>query len=670
MEFEIIDLNTRRTKTVKVPPGRNPVRIGNHPQADVFLPSPLVGSEVGAFENDGSGKGWKFWNFNGREIEVIDTIVESDGAREQRTKTWEVQHFVRVLGRIVRLEHRPEYLITVKFDNEELQTRADDNLRMDRQASELVVSLHRELNRLLTGPGVDKGDEYSSEYLLALEKRIEDLARGRHEFPSDDSTHTPVGNHLAGVCVRAELIRKLSEEAGEQAQKLRSREYFDSWSELKVRDPAREDDLGRLVLRAKMALGLDKIDDLTAKMKKVKNDMWGYWYELLKNRDAPSYQTRRYLALRRVKKEIKDLNYGFGPLEDLLDDPTISEIMVVDKDHIFIEKGGSIEDSGIRFLDDSSTQSVIEKVAAQAGRVLNDEMPLLDAMMGDGSRVNAVHKSLALKGPCLTIRRFPRKRLNIDDLVYKFKSISLAGRNFIEASVINRRNVLVAGGTGSGKTTFLNCLSMFIPDKERIVTIEDTAELQLQKIHVVTLQTRKKTSNDEKSKEVLISDLVKNALRMRPDRIVVGECRGAEGLYMLQAMNTGHDGSLTTLHANTPKDVVLRLQSMCLEANPELPVSSINRMIASAIDLVVQLRVVTIQIPQPDGTIIKKKAKYVVEISEFEGLDEETGEVAIRSLFIRDGDGSGPLRSTGSLATFFPDLQDAGLIKSPLDLMQ
>jgi pilus assembly protein CpaF len=247
----------------------------------------------------------------------------------------------------------------------------------------------------------------------------------------------------------------------------------------------------------------------------------------------------------------------------------------------------------------------------------------------------------------------------------------LPARNFLEAAVINRRNVLVSGGTGTGKTTLLNCLSQFIPDKERIVTIEDTAELQLQKAHVVTLQTRKKTSNDEKSKEVSIRDLVINALRMRPDRVVVGECRGGEALDMLKAMNTGHDGSLTTLHANSTRDVVLRLVSMCLEANKELPVPSINRMIASAVDLVVQLRAVTVEVPDGAGGTARRKAKLVVEVSELEGIGED-GEVVIRPLFARDG--TGPLRPTGALPSFLPELLDdpkvRDILRSPLDLVR
>jgi pilus assembly protein CpaF len=293
-----------------------------------------------------------------------------------------------------------------------------------------------------------------------------------------------------------------------------------------------------------------------------------------------------------------------------------------------------------------------------------------------------VYPSLARKGPALTVRRFPTRRITMTELVNKHKSLTMSARNFLEAAVLNRRNVMVSGGTGTGKTTLLNCLSGFIPSNERIVTIEDTAELQLldaegrPKEHVVTLQTRKRTSNKQAAVEIDIRELVKNALRMRPDRIVVGECRGGEALDMLKAMNTGHDGSLTTLHANSTHDAILRLESMCLEANKELPVSSIRQMIASAVDLVVQLRAVMLEVWDADkndgtGAWVRRKAKLVTEIAELEGVGGD-GNVIVRPLFTRRG--TGPLRPTGALPSFFSELladpKVRDLLKSPLDLVR
>ncbi len=684
MELEISDLQNRRNYTLKATAVGGKVEIGHHPKADVRLEGPYVGDVLGAFQNDGSGRGWQFFNFNGRAITVVDHVATPEGMKQEVSQTWlgvggaeagGKGHFVLLKGRVVELHHRPEYLIKVRFEPDELAGAGDDFRRRDRQAAELVLSLHRELNKLMTGPGIvlDGGGES----IAALEGRIEDLTRTRTEFPTDDMAQTEIGDHLAGGAIRAELVRRLGELAGGHVQRLRAADEFESWAELKRQDPGREKQLTELVADAIQGLELSHLDDLTARMAIVKEKFWSWWYDLLtgkhktRGKHPPSTQARRYLALRRTRQEIKALWFGFGPLEDLLDDPTVTEIMVVDKNHIFVEKGSQIEDSGVRFLDDQTTLAVIEKVAAHAGRVLNQELPLLDAMMPDGSRVNAVHPSLALKGPALTIRRFPTKRVTIDDLVKKFGALSVPARNFLEAAVINRRNILVSGGTGTGKTTLLNCLSGFIPDKERIVTIEDTAELQLQKTHVVTLQTRKKISNDESSKEIDIRELVKNALRMRPDRIVVGECRGGEALDMLKAMNTGHDGSLTTLHANSTPDAILRLVSMCLEANKELPVSSINQMIAAAVDLVVQLRAVTTEVPGSGGGFIRRKMKLVSEISELEGIGSD-GEVAIRPLFRREEDG--PLRPTGALPSFLPDLLDdprvRDIIRSPLDLVR
>src|SRR5262249_1820379 len=261
------------------------------------------------------------------------------------------------------------------------------------------------------------------------------------------------------------------------------------------------------------------------------------------------------------------------------------EIMVVDKDRIFVEKAGVLQNSGRRFISDEVTLAIIERIVARVGRRIDRSSPLVDARLADGSRVNAVIPPVAVSGPCLTVRKFPARKLTVADLVEK-GSLSKSAAAFLRSAVLARKNILVSGGTGTGKTTLLNCLSDFIPDKERIVTVEDTAELQLQKEHVVRMET--KLANVEGAGAYTIRDLVRNALRMRPDRIVVGECRGPEALDMLQAMNTGHDGSMTTIHANTAGDVILRLEVL-VQMAAELSMASIHRQIGSAIDLVVQL---------------------------------------------------------------------------------
>ena len=697
MEFEVSDLINKKNYTRRVTAAGGKVRVGSDPKADVYLDGPNVGPVLGLLENDGTGRGWQFFNFNGRPITVVDYVPDTDGrVREVKTATWlgvtgeEDGHVVFLKGRVVELRHPPDYLIKVRFEANELAATGDRVRQWDRQTAEFVIGLHRELNRILSGTGLASDSGVSrTEEVADLERRIGDLAGTRPEFPADDTRETPVGDHLAGAAVRAELIRKLGAQAGGQIQRLRAAEQVDSWAELRIRDDAGEKELTRMVTDATAGMGLDSAArDLTARMSCVKKDFWGWWTARLAGehrdfgRQAPSPQVRRYLALRRARQEIKALWYGYGPLEDVLDDPTVTEIMVVDKDHIFVEKDSQIEDSGVRFLDDETTLAIMKKVATDAGRVFNEELPLLDAMMPDGSRVNAVYPTLALRGPALTVRRFPSKRITMKELVERHKSLSLAARNFLEAAVLNRRNILVSGGTGTGKTTLLNCLSGFIPSNERIITIEDTAELQLldpegkPKEHVVTLQTRKRTSNKQAAVEIDIRELVKNALRMRPDRIVVGECRGAEALDMLKAMNTGHDGSLTTLHANTTGDAILRLESMCLEANKELPVASIRQMIASAVDLVVQLRAVVIEVWDAEkndgaGAWVRKKAKLVSEIAELEGVGDD-GLIVVRHLFSRAV--GGPLRPTGALPSFFPELLEdpkvRDILKSPLDLVR
>ncbi len=287
-----------------------------------------------------------------------------------------------------------------------------------------------------------------------------------------------------------------------------------------------------------------------------------------------------------LKQEIIDEQLGLGPLEDLMRDPAVSEIMVNGAKRIYVERNGKLTLSNRTFNDDRHVRLVIERIVAPLGRRIDESSPMVDARLPDGSRVNAIIEPLALRGSTLTIRRFGTKRLQIEDLV-RFGSIPQDAVGFLKATVEGRLNVVVSGGTGTGKTTFLNILSNFIPEGERIVTIEDAAELQLSQDHVVCLEAR--PANIEGRGAITIRDLVKNSLRMRPDRIVVGECRGGEALDMLQAMNTGHDGSLTTLHANTPRDALSRLETLVLMAGFELPVKAIREQIASAVDVIVQI---------------------------------------------------------------------------------
>jgi pilus assembly protein CpaF len=289
---------------------------------------------------------------------------------------------------------------------------------------------------------------------------------------------------------------------------------------------------------------------------------------------------------RQLVREITDDILGYGPLEPFLRDDSVTEIMVNGGERIYIERSGKIELSDSTFVDDAHLLRIIDKIVSQVGRRVDEASPMVDARLPDGSRVNAIIPPLALRGPTLTIRKFSRDPYTMDDLI-NFGSLTAKSAHFLAACVQGKLNVLVSGGTGTGKTTTLNALSAYIPGDERIITIEDAAELQLQQDHVITLESR--PPNIEGQGEVKIRELVRNALRMRPDRIIVGEVRGAETLDMLQAMNTGHEGSLTTIHANSPRDALARLETLVLTAGVELPLRAIREQVASAFDLLIQI---------------------------------------------------------------------------------
>jgi pilus assembly protein CpaF len=341
---------------------------------------------------------------------------------------------------------------------------------------------------------------------------------------------------------------------------------------------------------------------------------------------------------------------GLGPLEGLLADPDITEVMINGPKHIYVEQRGRITRSPVTFESNEQLMQVIDRIVSSIGRRVDESSPMVDARLKDGSRVNVIIPPLALKGPTVTIRKFSKDPLQVEDLV-RFGSATADMMEFVRACVAARLNVVVSGGTGSGKTTTLNILSSFIPDDERIVTIEDAAELQLRQEHVVTLETR--PANVEGRGAVHIRELVINSLRMRPDRIVVGECRGGEALDMLQAMNTGHDGSLTTVHANTPSDVLSRLETMVLMAGADLPSRAIREQIGSAVQLIVH------QMRLRDGT------RKIVNITEVLGFDGER--VEFQDIFCfrqtgvdEDGRVLGYLTPTGVLPRCLEQLQAAG----------
>jgi septum site-determining protein MinD len=369
----------------------------------------------------------------------------------------------------------------------------------------------------------------------------------------------------------------------------------------------------------------------------------------LVDEEAPGTVSREARA--RIIKEVLDEALGLGPLEDLLADPTVSEIMVNGPSRIYVERKGRLELTDARFLANEQLRGTIERIVAPLGRRIDEKVPMVDARLPDGSRVNAIIPPLALDGAALTIRKFSKSFLGIDDLV-RFGSFTQQMAALFGAAVRVRQNIVVSGGTGSGKTTLLNLLASFIPADERIVTVEDSAELRLAQDHIVRLESR--PANIEGEGAITIRDLVRNALRMRPDRIVVGECRGGETLDMLQAMNTGHDGSLTTVHANTPADALARIETMSLMAGLDLPSRAIRDQIASAVHLIIQ------QARLPDGS------RRVTHVSEVRGLVD--GAFSVADIFVfkqtglaPDGKVLGQFLPTGHVPAFVDLLSRRGI---------
>ncbi|MFP4473627.1 MAG: ATPase, T2SS/T4P/T4SS family [Candidatus Omnitrophota bacterium] len=355
----------------------------------------------------------------------------------------------------------------------------------------------------------------------------------------------------------------------------------------------------------------------------------------------------------RIVKEIVDEALGLGALEEFLADPDVTDIMVNSKDEIYIEKFGKLILTNRKFMSDNQIRAVIDRIVAPLGRRIDESVPMVDARLPDGSRFNAIIPPLALNGPMVTIRKFGAERLDLGDLLEKYDTLSVEIKDFLEAAVIGRRNIIVSGGTGAGKTTILNVISEFIPDTERIITIEDAAELRLKKSHWGRLESR--PSNVEGRGGVDIRELFKNTLRMRPDRIIIGECRGPEVLDMLQAMNTGHDGSLTTLHANSTRDVLVRMSSMILLSGIELPIRAINEMISSAIDVIVHVARFS------DGS------RKITGVTEVAGLLEDF-QLDLKDVFVFDQRGRteegvilGDFKATGYVPNCYYEMERMGI---------
>jgi Flp pilus assembly CpaF family ATPase len=530
------------------------------------------------------------------------------------------------------------FTLTFEAEKPATITRAELENHLRSIVADLELRIHRKLLERLDLYEFETNRASDTASILLLENNIEDVCRELRVFNAENE---PLLEEITGLVLRDHLVNRLIMETGKD-------EFFDlaalTSNEFDVPAtlvPERESELHALLQFVRDRLSLHECRDTSEQIHHVET-RFGDVFPLV--RPHLHHELRKYLILRTLKKDLKDTVFGFGPLQDLLRAPAVTEIMVVGREQIYVERAGVIEKSGRRFISDKVTESIIERIVAQVGRRIDKSQPLVDARLPDGSRVNAIIPPLAVKGPCLTVRKFPLQRLTMDDLI-EMGSINRAAATFLRGCVIDRRNIVVSGGTGSGKTTLLNVLSGFIPFKERIVTIEDTVELRLHQEHVVTLET--KPPNVEGAGQYTVRDLVKNALRMRPDRIIVGECRGPEALDMIQAMNTGHDGSMTTVHANSSQEVIERLEVLILMA-ADLPITSIHRQLTTAVDMIAHISRL------PGGR------RVVTQVSEVLRVDPDTKEIVLLDIFnFRNGES---LEPTGYLPSFVDSLIEKELL--------
>ena len=507
------------------------------------------------------------------------------------------------------------------------------------------AELIERLNLRITGP-LAKDDPA---YVAQIAEHLEGILDHRAAELDDELVRHMVRMHLQRR-VDAEVVRQA---AGQVQTEYRADTLGADGHDARPEDAAAERTLAELVqsIVDALPLRLDPTtiqDDLAAA--EVAFDPGGAGFEHALQQIAP--RLRQYIVRRVVAKDLKDIMLGLGPLEDLLQMANVTEIMVVGKDRIYVEKNGAVQRTTRSFFSDTELMGVIERILTPVGRRIDQASPLVDARLPDGSRVNVIIPPLSLVGPCITIRKFAWIPFTIDDLIER-ETISDRCARFLQGCVAGRKNIMVSGGTGSGKTTLLNTLCAYVRPAERIVTIEESAELRLPQPHVVGLEGR--PANIEGRGAYTIRDLVRNALRMRPDRIIVGEVRGGEALDMLQAMNTGHDGSLTTIHANSPHHVAARLETMVLMA-VDMPVRAIREQVVSAIDLIVQIARL------PDG---RRRVTHISEVAE---IDLDTQRIRLQDIFTLTDADQPRLRHTGYLPAFTQQMIDRELMDVDLFL--
>ena len=603
------------TRLEEIPLGPRRVTLGRGLDCGIRLPSPFISERhatIQPFRVDGQGvDGWTLTpsGLNGTRVNQR-LVLEGTCQRLQA-------------GDIIEI---PGFMLRV-IDPQRRRQGSQYRLEMNRRYSEVTAALHERLLeqvdlRRLTSEEVPEETRRQSirDVLGRLLDQSTDLEADLEEFILRES-------------LRSALVdRLLQPEAA---------------SELWLAD-AHERAFGELVEATARSLGVPEPGTPLRDRVRAVNEGFGKAQESLEGRIASGL--RRHIVRRALLRDLENLVFHLGPIEDLLRLPDLNEIMVIGNRHIFIEKQGELQETGCSFPRHDDLEVVIGRIVNPVGRFVNRSQPIVDARLADGSRVHIVIPPVSLRGPAITIRKFRKDPFTFEELIER-ETLGWHAARFLRGAVAARKNLIISGGTSSGKTTLLNCLGAQISSQERLVVIEDAAELQLPQPNQVVLEAKR--ANVEGEGAVTIRDLVRAALRMRPDRIIVGECRGREALDMLQAMNTGHDGSLTTAHANSPRDLMSRLEVMVLEAGEALPIPAIHRQIAGALDLVVQIQ------KQSD------RQRRVTYVSEVVGYDPEAGVVQIEDIFRRvepaENQGvPGDLAFTGYLPTFIEELLDRG----------
>ena len=607
MEFWLYDHSTNSRSTLKAE-GKS-ITIGRDEGCTIVLKSPFVARRHARIVQKGN-----------------QMFVEALSRAGTRVANREV-----TLGKPVRLDFGDELqigqfsLAPVGVDRG--GSGGDDLAELQARLMEMEQQVHAELldrmNLRVTGR-INKSDQAFVSQMLS---HLDQVLSRKIEALDDKVLDHAIRQHL-GRLVNAEVVR--------QCQGKVQTEYKESNDQLL--DPRLQKQVSEWVasLVDMMPLLFDPTsvaDDLA-----VAEDAFGDLYQ--QQADSIPKELARYIVRRSVAKDIQDILLGLGPLQDLLEMPSVSEIMVVGKDRIYIEKNGVIQPTSRTFFSDEVLMSIIERILTPVGRRVDTSTPLVDARLPDGSRVNVVINPLSLVGPCMTIRKFGWVPFTMDDLIER-GSLSETCAAFLQGCVIGRQNIIISGGTGSGKTTLLNVLGAYVRPDERIITIEESAELRLPQPHVVSLEGR--PANIEGRGAYTIRELVRNALRMRPDRIIVGEVRGPEALDMLQAMNTGHDGSLSTLHANMPADALKRLETLVLMA-VDMPVRAIREQIHTAVDVIVQVARFA------DG---RRRVTRICEVTE---IDPETNQLCLEDIYTLRDPKQPKLRHTGYIPTFVEDM--------------